>query len=107
MAHSPLGKWFKYFLKSSIEKKKKLNRGSNNNAELKKKNLSNSKATSCLKVIIYVGLVLSALVFVIELYANADAGDDTIIFGAVMCSSIVAMLFLLWAFLKKEMSKDD
>ena len=147
MAHSPLGKWFKYFLifigilspiilyndgdlmgilillvfgsiaivlsnlafnhflKSSI--KKKLNRGSNNNAELKKKNLSNSKATSCLKVIIYVGLVLSALVFVIELYANADAGDDTIIFGAVMCSSIVAMLFLLWAFLKKEMSKDD
>ena len=147
MAHSPLGKWFKYFLifigilspiilynngdfmgilillvfgsiaivlsnlafnhflKSSIEKK--LNRGSNNNAELKKKNLSNSKVTSCLKVIIYVGLVLSALVFVIELYANADAGDDTIIFGAVMCSGIVAVPFILWVLFRNEMSKDD
>ena len=147
MAHSPLSKWFKYFLifigilspiilynngdfmgifillvfgsiaivlsnlafnhflKSSIEKK--LNRGSNNNAELKKKNLSNSKATSCLKVIIYAGLVLAGLVFVIELFANADAGDEIIILGVVLSSSIVAMLFLFWAFLKKDMSKDD
>ena len=147
MAHSPLGKWLKYFLifigilspiilynngdfmgilillvfgsiaivlsnlafnhflKSSI--KKKLNRGSNNNAELRKKNLSNSKATSCLKVIIYAGLVLAGLVFVIELFANADAGDEIIILGVVLSSSIVAMLFLFWAFLKKEMSKDD
>ena len=135
MAHSPLGKWFKYFLifigilspiilyndgdfmgilillvfgsiaivlsnlafnyflKSSIEKKKK--------------NLSNSKVTSCLKAIICVGLVLAGLVFVIELFANADAGDETIILGVVFCSSIVAMLFLLWSFLKNEMSKDD
>ena len=147
MAHSPLGKWFKYFLifigilspiilynngdfmgilillvfgsiaivlsnlafnhflKSSIEKK--LNRGSNDNAKLKKKNLSNSKATSCLKVIICAGIVLAGLVFVIELFANADAGDEIIILGVVLSSSIVAMLFLFWAFLKKEMSKDD
>ena len=147
MAHSPLGKWFKYFLifigilspiilynngdfmgilillvfgsiaivlsnlafnhflKSSIEKK--LNRGSNDNAKLKKKNLSNSKATSCLKVIICAGIVLAGLVFVIELFANADAGDEIIILGVVLSSSIVAMLFLFWAFLKKDMSKDD
>ena len=149
MAHSPLGKWFKYFLifigilspiilynngdfmgilillvfgsiaivlsnlafnhflKSSIEKKKKLNRSSHSNAKLKKNNLSNSKVTSCLKAIICVGLVLAGLVFVIELFANADAGDETIILGVVFCSSIVAMLFLLWSFLKNEMSKDD
>ena len=98
---------FNHFLKSSIEKKKKLNRSSHSNAKLKKNNLSNSKVTSCLKVIICVGLVLAGLVFVIELFANADAGDETIILGVVFCSSIVAMLFLLWSFLKNEMSKDD
>ena len=84
-----------------------MNNNESDNAELNEKNHSYSKKSSCLKVIICAGIVLAGLVFVIELFANADAGDEIIILGVVLSSSIVAMLFLFWAFLKKEMSKDD
>ena len=78
-----------------------MNNNESDNAELKEKNLSYSKKSSCLKVIIYALVVLFAVGFIIKVYANADAANELPIFGTVICSSIVAVPLLLWIGLRK------
>ena len=73
-----------------------MNNNECDNAELNEKNHSYSKKSSCLKVIIYVLVILFAVGFIMCFYANAHAADELTIYGTVICSSIVAVPFLIW-----------